>query len=585
MIQRRIPFFGKILSGIPMTLFVIIVLFSMVLRIHMISTSMPYPNLWDEGLMTLNAQRVLQDADFTPKQYYYPPFTVYLTAVGFTFGFLQSAAKLELKRTDEIGSVHYPFYTHPRVVWPAKLLFAGFSVLAIFLFGLLAYRVMEKKELLILTPLILSLSNIYFFYSTNHINCDILGVFSATLLMYVLYIYRLKDTYWYKGFLPGILAGLVISSKYHLVLAIIYAFLMIGLFSKKDRILKCCLAFVIMILTFVALNPVIITDYNHFLNSLGYLLYDYNLGKPYITIKPGFELLGHSLTEILLDFGYPTVIFALLGLWVLTKKGWKDFVALIFLPLLLLIHMSTQKTFAMRNILLVFLFYGFLCSCGLSYIIFIIRGYISRFEDPRRRLGTNIAGIIVLVLLLMLVFPLDNYAKWITAKPDSRNQVVAWIKDNVPKQSTIFVPDEITMDVHQLKHSYDVVKLKMGSFDIEKFLAAKHKMNNPYVIMPFMCYTENRHRQAREKDYQERAYNINRFNQYLHIEKHFPGRYRTQSVWRPYVEMVVEGDTHQEEKTSGEYSTGCVFVDEAEPNFAGHSELSIGKLILPGKEE
>lgn len=551
---------------------------AMALRIHMIATAMPYPNLWDEGLITNNAKKMLTEADFNPEQLYYPPFTMYLTAVGFTLGYLNAASHLDLRHTNDIGTVHYPYYTHPRVVWPAKILFTAFSVATILLFSLLAYAFFRNPLLFVFTPMILSFSTIYFYYSYNHINCDILGVFFLTLLAAVSFRYRHVDTLWQKGILPGILAGLALSSKYHLSISILFALVVILLYGKNARLIKCITAFSVMVLTFLVLNPPVLINFNHFLNHIGYIIFDYTRGRPHIHASPGLENILIALKTVLKDFGFWTVGFALLGSVVLFKKNIKDAMAVFSLPVILLGHMSSYKILPMRNILFVFPFYGFLCASGIQALFEAMRNFISKKTEHGKGFQSNAVALVFVTVTIVMIFPVKNYADWLTAKPDARNEAVQWIKTHVPKGSSIIVPHEISMDVRPLKRDYGVESVHLSKLNEEDLFVMTQKLQNPYILMPFFCYQKERHPSKHDK-----ALLLNRFYQYIDIEKSFPGRYRIKDKWEPYQERINGAGDPFDDDQVGRYCTGCTFVDKHSipGNVFGHSELSVGRLNIP----
>ena len=69
----------------------------------------------------------------------------------------------------DIGCLGYPYFTHPRIVWPAKVIFTLFSVLTILFIGIIGYRFLDiSPTVLWLSPLILSFSETYLYYSQQY---------------------------------------------------------------------------------------------------------------------------------------------------------------------------------------------------------------------------------------------------------------------------------------------------------------------------------------------------------------------------------------------------------------------------------
>lgn len=97
---------------------------AMWLRLQVIEKSLPYPQHIDETFLSNNAANMLRTGDFNPHFFMYPGLPIYLTAAAMSYGYLDAANHLELKSTREIGSVNVPYYRHPRILRPARQLFA-----------------------------------------------------------------------------------------------------------------------------------------------------------------------------------------------------------------------------------------------------------------------------------------------------------------------------------------------------------------------------------------------------------------------------------------------------------------------------
>ena len=88
----------------------------------------------------------------------------------------------------DIGQVTYPYYDHPTVILPTRLLFALLSVLALVFSGIVAYRFARSALVMVLAPLLLSASVTYLAYSWQYLNVDMFGCFFAWLAILYLFL-------------------------------------------------------------------------------------------------------------------------------------------------------------------------------------------------------------------------------------------------------------------------------------------------------------------------------------------------------------------------------------------------------------
>jgi len=571
----------KWLFTISSILLAVLMIIAIILRFQYIAASMPYPGTWDEGLITINAKRVLTEGDFNTRYLAYPSLPAYLTAAGFTLGYINALSHLELKDTTEIGSVHYPYYTHKRIVWPAKALFATFSILSLFLLGILAYRYSKEPTSIILAPLILSLSTTYFHYSCHYINVDILGVFFILLLFVYLISNLSSDSLLYQSIFPGMLCGLVISSKYHLILIIIPCILFIFLYSRKQRLLKSALLIVIMFLTFFLVNPYILLDFNGFLDSLAIIIIDYNRGRPYLTAAPGMGIFIELTQKILKDFGILTLFFVITGFLAAFIKDWKKTFFLISFPLVLLFYTSSMKAYAIRNVLVVYAFYSLFVALGAITIFKMLHLVLKKWCLPvKAEKLSPLLSFTFIFLLLYNFMPVKNLLELTKLAPDARTRSVSWIKENVKKGSTIIIPRELSMDKRPLRKNYRIIEWSMKKLDKNTFFKQLPTFRNPYVVMPFFCYDRVHNHSTKSA---KTAYRLNNFSNYIDMLIRFPGNYRQESFYTPFkVQSVFSKNNHTQ--TEGKYVTGGTFIDKPQkfpcvPD--GFPEISIGRLILP----
>jgi len=490
------------------------------LRIHFVSISMPYPRHADETWITSHAINILKTGDFNPHFFQYPSLPIYLTTVGFSYGFISSASHSKLKKIDDIGSVLFPYYKNPLVVWPAKIIFVAISVLGILFAGLIAYKAYGNYILLFLVPIILSFSNLYFVHSQQYINVDIVGTFFIALLLFYQLKFLSKDSFFHKSIIPGALTGLCIASKYPLVIVAVVSLLVIFLYSKEKKLIKCVLFFLIMCFTFLVCVPYSLLDFKSFLNDIGYQAYHYNRGHSGHTYSSGLSQLIFFIKGIAIDFGVVTSAFAAFGFIALLLKNWKKAIIVVVFPAVLIAQMSMFKPNFQRNLLPVYLFTAIFAGIGFLYFYDLL----TKLFSTKIPLKNNVfikkfAAFIILLALITFSLPIGRAIKWIQTKPDTRNQIVKWIYSNVKKGSHIILPIELGIPDNHLCNDYNIVRLYYLTTPIEKLYKRAQDFENPYIIMPKFGYDKR----IKPEESNIKATKANLFVRYLNVITNFPG--------------------------------------------------------------
>ena len=116
---------------ISITLLLIFLYLAFISRISAIDKALPYPGHIDEPTIIRASLRILKSGDFKPRSFNYPSLPVYLTFFNMSFSMLHGASKGEVRHTNNIGSMSYPYFTHPHLIRLPKYFFALLSVLSI----------------------------------------------------------------------------------------------------------------------------------------------------------------------------------------------------------------------------------------------------------------------------------------------------------------------------------------------------------------------------------------------------------------------------------------------------------------------
>jgi hypothetical protein len=84
------------------------------------------------------------------------------------------------------------------------------------------------------------------------------------------------------------------------------------------------------------------------------------------------------------------------------------------------------------------------------------------------------------------VFLLSNIVRWYNYPVDSRTRAEEWCLKNIDPGKTIIIPDELHMDIRNLRQKYNVIVLKYKdkSYTKKTFLNTVKQYKEPYIVMP-----------------------------------------------------------------------------------------------------
>lgn len=472
-------------------------------RFRAIENGMPYPQHVDEFYLSEKAAAILETGDWNPHFFMYPGLPIYLTAGAMTYGYLDAANHLELRNTAEIGSVGYPYYEHPRVVRPARRLFALISILGMAALALLARDLAGREPgpaglaALLLAPAWLALSSLYFDQSQNYLNVNILGSAAAwvTILLVVRWLPR-RD--WLaKAIWPGVLAGLVAACKYNFATIVLAPLLALHFYGEKGkRAGQACAMAAVLGTTFLVCAPYTLLDFKTFLDDLALITHIYRggyFGHPESAAFGSHLLL--TLREIQHDFGAGGTLFVLAGaLWLFRRQPRRALVVTIF-PVVLLLQMCSVPTHLMRNLVP---FLPFWALCGALGLVAAAQWASAALASRKTRdrlpslgrLPAPARAALALALLLMpalFFLPLRAPADWLATPLDSRQRATSWLIENAPKDRPLLVPSELGL--HPGPFAEAGIPLKMlawRSLTIPALLAELAENPDSLVLAPSM---------------------------------------------------------------------------------------------------
>ena len=427
---------------------------------------------------------MLHSGDLNPHWFKYPTLPTHLTAACLTLGYFYACSNLELKSVNEIGSVVYPYYTHPNVVLPAKLLFALLSILSLTFVGLIGYRALGQRSLLFLVPLILSMSALYLQQSWAYLNVDIIGCFFVMCVMLLLFRDVDEKSVFRRCIALGVLCGLTISSKYSLFLVVLPCLLHLLLYDWKRWPTRCLIVIGAMIATFFLVVPVL-GDYKAFLGGVGAEAYHYKQGHKGFDGNPGLAQLLYYLKAIIGDYGWASPWLATLGILYMFRMDWKKGSVLVIFPATYLLYMSTQRVHFVRNVVCLLPFFSLFLAAGLLGVYRMSRAGVARLDGRSKHRRLAMFAIIGAgILLLVLSPPWSRINKAYDSSPESRNVAEAWAKANIPEGSTLFIPVELGMNPRAFEETYKVVGFSLRTKTIAETQTQLENYKGAYIFLP-----------------------------------------------------------------------------------------------------
>ena len=130
-----------------------------------IDRTLPYPQHADEGYVSGPASNILVKGDLHPARFNYPTLPTYVAAAAMAVGFLRGAAHLEIRDVSQLGNVGYPYYETRRPMQTARQAFALLAVIGLAMTGLSAWIVSRNPITMVLAPLRLLGSPLFFRHS------------------------------------------------------------------------------------------------------------------------------------------------------------------------------------------------------------------------------------------------------------------------------------------------------------------------------------------------------------------------------------------------------------------------------------
>ncbi len=458
---------------------------SLWLQFRHIESSLPYPHHVDEQFVARPARRMLITGRLNPREFNYPSLPSYLAAIGIGAGFVRTAGDLEARDIRLLGSVTYPYYKLPKAMQTARQLFALVAVIGLAATGVASWFAFRIPSTILLAPLVLWTSPLFFDRSWRYLNVDIVSTCFVMLALAAC----LQGTRWpsirQSALIPGLFAGFAAGSKYTSALVVIPVLLAILIHVKPGHKIWACLAAIAtMIAAFLIVVPYSLLDIPTFLNGLAFEARHYAEGHIGKDGEAGLPQLLFYGRHFISDFGVGAIILAVIGAIAYGAADWRRAAIIVSFPIGLMWLLAAHRVHFPRNVLnlypivAMFLVYGIVSVRGWTLRLAARRGWSTpRMERPLRVASS--------VLLAVIAVPLWHVRDQVRDHTDSRRLAQAWIETRFPAGWTIVVPPQLAFDprVLEKKGSHvTVVDLKAAkdATGLQQLLRGVHE---PAVVM------------------------------------------------------------------------------------------------------
>lgn len=455
-VRRVLPLPRPAGSRLPrrlVLLLAVLCLAALWVRLAHIAGTLPYPRHIDEVRITARAHGMVTTGEYHPIDFIYPALPRYLAAAAMAAGVAWTSDDAQPAGTDPVGQWTYPHYERPAVIGAARRLFALLSVVALGATGVAAWRFLQWPGALLLAPLVLATSRLFFTHSWEYLNVDVVAACFAALGMAACLHGTRRPSVATLAIVPGICAGLAAASKYPSGLVLAPAVVASVLYLEPGRRLAAvAAAAAAAAAAFVAAVPHSVLDHPRFLGDLLAEAGRYAGGVARYADDPGLPQLAFYGRHFLGQLGWTGLLAAGVGLAAAAAADWRRTLVLVSFPLALLALLTPQRAQFARNVLPLHPFVAVLVAGGLAVAHGRLLQALERSGRTPARLRPLLPGAAWLAVCgVGLAAPLAHLPEQTRATVDSRWEALAWLDRRLPTYWTLVVPAELNIDLRELQ--------------------------------------------------------------------------------------------------------------------------------------
>lgn len=462
-------------------------------RSNMIDASVPYCMGNDEAHWTKSAMNMLRTGEWNPHRFTKPSVQVYLARFGLSLGVLRSDPEgQEVDSPRELEGDAYPFYRQLMPILTARQLFAWVSMGALALGAFLVQRLTGSRVATGVALLLATLSPYYFWMSWSYVNADIVGVFFAIATIAYLVVKAGGDHPYRFAAIAGVLCGLTVGSKYNLFPVLLPATVALFLFHRRQWVPATLLLGTCSVVTFLATTPYAVLDYPAFMHSLKFEAHHYATGHRGRTFGAGIPMFTAYGKDLVVQLGWGVIGLGVLGAFALVRRDARRAALVLTYPLVLLVYMSMQRTFFERNLLIWYLLLPLLVGPGVVFAYESLERLTQRhIPQVKSLLAHRVLAVLVPCFVLGAGVPWARIAKAFDERHvESRNEVIPWLIEALPRKTELLVPKQLAFDARPLEK-----QLTVRRFDAKGATIAELQKKYPkaVVLVPEFAKDRGKH--------------------------------------------------------------------------------------------
>jgi 4-amino-4-deoxy-L-arabinose transferase-like glycosyltransferase len=450
-----------------------------------IGGSLPYPQHVDERPVLIAAEQILQTGDWNPHEYHYPALSIYIATAGLALGVISASSHgPDRLSAAQIGRLFGGFYERPAVVAPVRVIWALMGVFTLAAAAAIGFRLGGACGLL-LTCSVLLLSTTIRGLSSSYVNVDTpLCLFMALCMAHLLAApnsQRARDKIW----IPGLLCGAAIASKYTGVVLLVPCLASIVLYSRRDRLLRSIALVFCAIGAFVLLCPYALLDLPHYVDGLADEAFHYGVaGHRHFEVAPGQAQLLAYIDNVQEEYGLALTLAAALGAFALAFRDVRRACVVLTLPVASLVLLTTYKVHFVRNALPLFMIAAPLSALGIHALYDWVRIRALHHLTPRSSWLTphRIALLTGLVLVALIAPTLPTARAIDSYRPviDSRNLFASWANARLPERANLIVPTSMPFATSSIIRHLNPILLDLRSLEDTQRVTT----SGSYMLLP-----------------------------------------------------------------------------------------------------
>jgi hypothetical protein len=453
-------------------------------ELRRVQGSLPYPQHVDERPVLNAAAHVLKTGDWNPHLYQYPSLPLYMAAGGLALGVIAASGHGPDKLSvHHLGRLAGGAYEHPEVVRVPRMLWATMGIVTLSAVAAIGFQLGGVSALL-LTMAVLLVGTRIRVIASSYINVDTPMCMFTALCMLSLVCASRWPSRRVPLWLPASLCGAAMACKYNALVLLVPCLLSVVMGSRSGGLLRCCVFVAIAMFAFVVCCPYFVLDLPGFVDGIAGVAHHYGvLGHRRFEVTPGWPHLAVLASDVVGDFGWACALAAAVGCCAGHGLDARRKLVLASLPIAAALAMSRYKVHFARNSLQLLVLVPVLAGLGARTLWEWSDRRCQRLVGrkpwaTRPRVRAALAALAIAVVAASL--PCGPMIEAYRARPDSRNQFVAWARRHLPARTPLLLSTSLPIDVSALRDQLDIRTVDLTQADQARAAA----VSGGYLLLP-----------------------------------------------------------------------------------------------------